>query len=203
MKRALGMVFKYFLRGLLVVAPLALTLWILWEIFVLVDDLLPLPEYVARGVGFVIVVTLVIAVGVLTSNWLAARALELSERLFTRLPFVKLLYSSIKDLTGAFVGEKRRFDRPVLLAVGSELAVIGFVTSEDVGHLGLPGGVAVYVPQSYNFAGNLLVVPRERVRAIERPAGEVLAFVVSGGLTAARDPGRESKELQRESPPRR
>jgi uncharacterized membrane protein len=187
MKRAFRTVLKYFVRGLLVLAPIALTLWILWRIFLLVDNLIPLPDlpFVAPGVGFALVVALVTFIGLLTTNLLAAQAIELGQRLLGRLPFVKLLYASIKDLTEAFVGQKRLFDRPVLVAFPGDVQVVGFVTRADLAELGLAGRVAVYMPQSYNFAGNLLLVPGERVRPFDRPASEALAFVVSGGLTSA------------------
>jgi len=187
MKRALRSVLKYFVRGLLVLAPIALTFWILWRIFLLVDNLIPLPDlpYLGRGVGFTLVVTLVTAIGVLTTNLLAAQALGVGQRVLARLPFVKLLYTSIRDLTEAFVGEKKLFDRPVLVTFPGGVQVVGFVTREDLSELGLSERVAVYMPQSYNFAGNLLLVPRERLQPLARTASEALAFVVSGGLTSA------------------
>ena len=187
-RTALRFVVQSFLNGLLVLAPVAVTAWILVELFQTIDELLPLPETVAPGIGFALVVGIVIAVGILTSNFLAAQALELSDRLLARVPFVKLVYSSIKDLTEAFVGREKKFDRPVLLRLAEDLEVIGFVTREDLGELGLSQRVAVYVPQSYNFAANLLIVPRARVRALDKPPGEVLAFVVSGGLTSTGTP---------------
>ena len=176
-----------FLHGLLVLAPVSITLWILWKLFEVIDGLLPLPKTVTPGLGFALVVLIVMAVGVLTSNFLAGQALALADRLLARVPFVKLVYSSIKDLTEAFVGQKKRFDRPVLLSLGEGLDthVIGFVTRDDLSDLGFEDRVAVYVPQSYNFAGNLLIVPRKRVHPIDKPSGEVMALVVSGGLTSA------------------
>lgn len=191
MHRAPGTVLKYFLRGLLIVIPVVTTLWILWKVFDIVDRLLPLrelvPGYAVPGVGFVIIVLLVTLVGILTTNLLAAQALALADRIFARLPFVKLLYSSIKDVTEAFVSEKKKFDKPVLLSLGEGVgaSVIGFVTQEDLAEFGLRDRVAVYVPQSYNFAANLLLVPRSRVTAIDKPSSEVMAFVVSGGVTSA------------------
>jgi uncharacterized membrane protein len=184
MKSAFALFTKYFLRGLLVLAPIGITLWILWCVFVLVDQILPLPDTWARGIGFVLVVLLVCLVGVLASSYLATRLLTLSDRLFERLPLVKLLYHSIKDLTQAFVGGKKTFDRPVVVELANDVRVVGFVMRDDLRELGLERDVAVYVPQSYNFAANLLLVPRTRVRPIDRPASEVLAFVVSGGLTS-------------------
>jgi len=183
-RRALRFVVQSFLNGLLVLAPVGVTVWILVELFQAIDELLPLPETVAPGIGFALVVGIVIAVGILTSNFLAAQALQLSDRWLARVPFVKLVYTSIKDLTEAFVGRDKKFDRPVLLSLADGLEVIGFVTRDDLAELGLAERVAVYVPQSYNFAANLLIVPRARVTALDRPAGEVMAFVVSGGLTS-------------------
>lgn len=175
---------RYFLRGLLVTAPILLTAWIVWEIFRRVDRLLPLPDTYAPGIGFVLVVVLITLIGLVASNYLAAKALQTSERIFERLPFVKLLYTSIKDLTEAFVGEKKTFDRPVLLELVAGVQVIGFVTRDDLAELGLTERVAVYVPQSYNFAANLLLVPPSRLTPIDKPASEVMAFVVSGGVTS-------------------
>jgi uncharacterized membrane protein len=187
MKPALRSMLKYFVRGLLVLAPIALTLWILWRIFLLVDGLIPLPDlpYLGRGVGFVLVVALVTFIGLLTTNLLAAQAIQFGQQLLGRLPFVKLLYNSIKDLTEAFVGKKKLFDQPVLVTFPGDVQVVGFVTRADLSELGLEDRVAVYMPQSYNFAGNLLLVPRTRVQPFRRPASEALAFVVSGGLTSA------------------
>lgn len=187
MRSAFRSLLKYFVRGLVVLAPIALTLWILWQIFELVDGLIPLPDlpYFAPGVGFCLVVAIVTFIGLLTTNLLAAQALELGQRVLSRLPFVKLLYTSIKDLTVAFVGEKKLFDQPVLVGFPGGVQVVGFVTRADLSELGLTDRVAVYVPQSYNFAGNLLLVPRERLQPLARTASEALAFVVSGGLTSA------------------
>lgn len=185
-RTALRLLMQSFWNGLLVLAPVAATAWVLWQLFRLVDGLLPLPQTVAPGVGFALVVLIVMAVGALASNFLAAQALALSEHMLSRVPFVKLVYTSIKDLTEAFVGKHKRFDRPVLLSLGDGLdaQVVGFVTREDLSDLGIAERVAVYVPQSYNFAANLVIVPRARVRPIDRPASEVMAFVVSGGLTS-------------------
>jgi len=182
----------YFLRGLLVVVPAALTIWILWVVFVRVDQLIPLPEgrgwiLPKRGTGFLVLIGGVTLIGLLTSNILTRWIFGRVERLFTRVPVVKLLYTSIKDLIEAFVSEKKRFDRPVMLRLGdeAEVEVIGFVTRDSLEEFGEADKVAVYVPQSYNFAANLILVPRDRVRAIDLPAADVMAFVVSGGVSGA------------------
>ena len=97
-----------------------------------------------------------------------------------------MIYTSIKDLIGAFVGEKKGFNKPVLVTLlpGSNIQVIGFVTQENLDNLGLIDKVAVYLPQSYNFAGNLIVAPKEQVIPINAERGSVMAFIVSGGITA-------------------
>jgi len=180
---------KHFLRGLLVTAPVALTLFIVWTIFRTIDGWLAIP---IPGAGFVITIAGITLIGWIASNIAAKQALAMFEELMKKLPFVRLLYSSSKDLLGAFVGEKRRFDAPVLVALQPDGAVkaLGFVTSESMEDFGLADHVAVYLPESYNFAGNLFVVPRSRVTRIDRESAEVMAFIVSGGIS-----------LQHELPP--
>jgi uncharacterized membrane protein len=110
--------------------------------------------------------------------------LAIFEDVLKRLPFVRLLYSSSKDLLSAFVGEKRRFDMPVVVSLYGDAGpkAIGFVTKESLAEFGLADHVAVYLPESYNFAGNLFVVPRSRVTPIDAESADVMAFVVSGGV---------------------
>ena len=105
-----------------------------------------------------------------------------------RLPLVRLLYVSTKDLLNAFVGEKRRFDKPVMVTLfpGAGAKALGFVTQESLERFGLSGHVAVYFPQSYNFAGNLVVYPTDQVTPIAADSAEVMAFVISGGVSNLR-----------------
>jgi uncharacterized membrane protein len=173
---------NYFLRGVVFVAPIALTAYVCARLFVTIDGWLGLP---VPGAGFVVTFALITLVGFLASNFLARRAIVLMESVLTRLPFVRLLYTSTKDLLNAFVGEKRRFDKPVLVTVlpGASARAIGFVTQESLDHLGMAGQVAVYFPQSYNVAGNLLIFPREQVTRLDAESSAVMAFIVSGGVT--------------------
>ena len=173
---------NYFLRGLIVTAPVALTLYISWVVFVTVDSWLPLP---VPGLGFVITLALITLIGFLASNLLTRGFVNLVEAVMARLPFVRLLYTSTKDLLNAFVGEKRRFDKPVLVHLfpGGSVRALGFVTQETLERLGAPGDVAVYFPQSYNFAGQVLIVPRAAVTPVVAPSAEVMTFIVSGGVS--------------------
>ncbi|HSC32956.1 MAG TPA: DUF502 domain-containing protein [Gemmatimonadaceae bacterium] len=180
---------NYFIRGLVVTAPLALTLYVCWYVFHWVDQWLGLS---IPGAGFVITVALITLIGVLASSLVARGAVSAMDRALQRLPFVRLVYGSTRDFLNAFVGEKRRFNKPVLLAIapGDQVHMLGFVTAESVDVLGLTGYVAVYLPQSYGFSGNLLIVPSTRVRPLAADSADVLAFIVSGGVSGSLKSGQ-------------
>jgi uncharacterized membrane protein len=173
---------NYFLRGLVVVVPLALTVYVCIVIFTTIDSWLGLP---IRGVGFLLALMLITLIGALASSLVTRSLLGAVDRLFERLPFVRLLYSSAKDMLNAFVGEKRRFDKPVLVAISNDRAVkvLAFLTSDSLASLGVADHVTVYMPQSYGFAGHIIVVPSDRVQRIDADAAEVMAFIISGGVT--------------------
>jgi len=173
---------NYFLRGLVLVAPLAITIYVCWIVFVRIDGWLGLT---VPGLGFVITIALITLIGFLGSSLLTRGLVAIFDQTLGRLPFVRLLYTSTKDLLNAFVGEKRRFDKPVLVRVSSEseARLVGFVTQESLDRLGLPGYSAVYFPQSYNFAGNLVVFPSSQLQPLDAASADVMAFIVSGGVT--------------------
>jgi uncharacterized membrane protein len=173
---------RYFVRGCLALAPLALTAYIVYLILQFADRLLP---FGIPGLGIVVAVLIITLVGFLTSNVIGRGALELAERVLTRVPLVKLIYASLKDLIGAFVGDRKSFNKPVSVALVPDHSVrtLGFVTRDALASLNLPNHVAVYLPQSYNFAGNLIIVPRERVQALEVSSAELMTFIVSGGVS--------------------
>jgi uncharacterized membrane protein len=172
---------RYFIRGCLVSVPLALTAWIVYITLRFVDQLLP---FGIPGVGFVVTLSLVTLVGLLTSNVVGKRVFQVTDRMLSGMPLVKLLYTSIKDLIRAFVGDHKSFDQPAAVALFPGGArMLGFVTRDGLHMLGLPDFVAVYFPQSYNFAGQLTVVPREQVELLDAPSSEVMTFIVSGGIS--------------------
>ena len=135
--------------------------------------------------GLLLTVVLVTLVGVLTSNVLGRSIFDATDRALKRLPLVKLIYSSIKDLINAFMGDKKSFNRPVAVTVNpdSGMKALGFVTRDGLHVLGMPGHVAVYFPQSYNFAGYLALIPREAVEALEVNSAELMTFIISGGVS--------------------
>ena len=171
---------RYFLRGCLVTAPLGITIYIVWMILSTIDRLLPFP---VPGLGLLATVALITIIGLFTSNVVGRSVLDITEGLLQRLPLVKLVYSSIKDLVSAFVGDKRRFDAPVAVRLPGDAKVLGFVTRDGLARIGMPDYVAVYFPQSYNFAGFLMLVPRAQVEPLDLPSADVMTFIVSGGLS--------------------
>ncbi|MGA7615443.1 MAG: DUF502 domain-containing protein [Thermoanaerobaculia bacterium] len=178
----MNLIAKYFFRGVVIVVPIVITGYVFYLAFVTVDRLIPFPF---PGVGFLVTIAVVLAVGAAASNFIGRRLLALPDRLFKRAPIVKIVYSSVRDLIEAFVGDQKRFDRPVLVQLSDvvDAKVVGFVTRQDLEFLRIEGHVAVYLPQSYNFAGNLLVVPTERISPIDAESSRVMAFVVSGGVS--------------------
>jgi len=173
----------YFFRGLILLAPIGVTLWITWWLFKTIDGLLGLS---IPGAGFVATILLITLVGFLGSNLLTRGAMSIFDRILSKLPFVNLVYGSTRDLIKAFVGEERRFNKPVLVQLfpGGHPNVLGFVTQESLTNVGRDGLVAVYVPQSYNFAGQVYLFPANVVQRLDAPSAAVMAFIVSGGVTA-------------------
>lgn len=178
LKRLVG----YFVRGCLVSAPLGLTVYILYTILHAIDQLLPIG---IPGVGLLLTLALVTIVGMLTSNVIGRSVVESTDRALKRLPLVKLIYTSIKDLINAFVGDKKSFNRPVAVTLNPStgLKALGFITRDGLHALDMPLHVAVYFPQSYNFAGYLAVVPREQVEALDVNSAELMTFIISGGVS--------------------
>ena len=171
-----------FFRGLIVLAPAVITVWVFWQVFRIVDEWMGLE---IPGAGFAIPLVLITLFGFLTSSVLARWFVALMDNTFNRVPIVRLVYSSTKDLLDAFVGEKRRFDRPVVVqtsADGVEKA-FGFVTTEAMSRFGLDDHVTVYLPFSYTFTGVIRIYPTRNVRPLDTDSAELMAFVVSGGVT--------------------
>lgn len=171
-----------FFEGLLILVPVVVTVYVAFLVFKTIDGWLNIP---VPGVGFLVTLGLITLTGRFASNVFVQKSFDSLERLLVRAPFVKLLYTSIKDLIAAFMGEKKRFDQPVMVTLtpGGHAEAIGFVTRSSMEFLGLLDHVAVYFPQSYNFAGHLLVFPKDQVRPLEADSSEIMAFLVSGGVS--------------------
>lgn len=175
-------IFYFFLKGLLILVPLAFTIYLILVTLSWVDNLIPasLP-----GLGFLLVMSIIVLVGYLASSFITQPIFDYLEELITKAPLVGIIYSSIKDLLAAFVGDQKKFNQPILVEMeaGSQLYKVGFMTQQDMEVMGLPGMVSVYLPHSYNFSGNLYLVPRDRVTLLDLPAADVMKFAVSGGVS--------------------
>jgi uncharacterized membrane protein len=191
---------KYFGNGLLFLVPIGVTVYVVYWVFTSIDHgvsrvLGDEEGKLATGLGVLITLVVITGVGVLTRLFITRPLLQLIEKLFGRLPLIKLLYSSIKDLIGAFVGDKKKFDQPALvsLSVGGA-KTLGFITRKSLDFWDMPDDVAVYLPQSYNFAGNMLIVPQSQVTLLDADSSEVMAFLVSGGVSGPKPTVKDNKE---------
>ena len=169
---------RYLAQGTLVAVPIAITVYVVVACVTFIDGLL---GFDVPGLGLVVTLGLLVALGFVTGSVLGNRLVGLAERWLGRLPLVKILYQALKELVGAFVGDKKGFDKPVRVELGAVVA-FGFVTREALPLAGLSGHVAVYFPQSYNVAGNVVAVPAANVSALDVKSSELMSFIVSGGI---------------------
>jgi len=181
MKFTYNRVLSYFFRGLLVLTPLAVTCYVIYSIFFFLDGLIPVPF---PGIGILMVVGLITFVGYLASLFFAKPVFEWFERGLFKIPLVNLLYTSIKDLMSAFVGDKKKFSSPVIVQISETVSRLGFLTQEDLSIIGKPDLVAVYFPHSYNVSGNVFLVKRELGTPLKGvKSSDVMKFMVSGGVS--------------------
>jgi uncharacterized membrane protein len=189
--------FRYFLQGVIILAPIGITAYVLWWLFNKIDGILE-PYIRIPGVGFVIIIVFVVLVGWVSSHFLMGSFINFFDTWMERTPGVKFIYSSTKDFFEAFAGEKRKFKKAVLASVFSEdVWIVGFLTDEEMQKFEMGADkVAVYVPQAYNFAGQLYILPRNKVRKIDLiTAGEAMKYAVTGGVV---DLDAERKEETKE-----
>jgi uncharacterized membrane protein len=180
---------RFFLRGLLILAPAALTVYLVLAVVHWLDTTFDIG---IPGVGILVMIVAVAAVGWVGSAVVVRPLFAFAERTINRLPLVGIVYTSLRDLFDAFVGDNQKFNQPVIVQVteGSTAFRIGFITQATLGALGLPDMAAVYFPDSYNFSGELLLVPREFVKPLHVPSAEVMKFIVSGGVAGVSKPGK-------------
>ena len=182
-RKLINRTITYFGRGLLAVAPLGLTFWIIYGIFEWVDGFNPID---IPGIGVLIMIGIILGAGFLVSTVIPQSFATLLEGSIKHLPLVSLMYFSLKDLISAFVGDRKKFNQPVLVLVNrqSDLRKLGFITQTDLSHLQIEGMVAVYLPHSYAFSGEFFIVPTENVTLLNVPSADVMKMIVSGGVSA-------------------
>jgi uncharacterized membrane protein len=193
MNRVATVLFRYFAKGLLVVVPIGAAIFLIYWGVATVDKALNLSDLLVDksgkhmyipGLGILNVIVVIMIAGVLVTNVITDPIKRWFKRWFNRLPIFAFLYSSIKDLTEAFVGEEKKFNEPVLVEVNEfGLKKIGFLVQKDLAVLNLPGEVAVYFPYSYSFAGQVVIINASKVKPIDKSAADIMKFVISGGVS--------------------
>lgn len=183
---------SYFFQGLLVTVPLAILGYVIYGLFVFLDELIP---FEIPGLGLLSLLVSITVLGYLASTIVAQPFRWWFEELLKRIPLLKTLYTTVSDFISALVGTKKRFDKPVMVKVSSAgLHKLGFITHRDLSILGIDDGmVAVYFPHSYNFSGNLFIVPNENIIPLDKSSAEIMKFIVSGGVA---DLDGENEEQQ-------
>ncbi|MEO5890667.1 MAG: DUF502 domain-containing protein [Ferruginibacter sp.] len=195
---------QFFLQGLLILAPIAITFWAITTFFIFVDGILPnllhgiMPKLMTdadgnikriTGLGFVVVILLILFVGYVSSNYVFSKVVDAFTKLLEKTPGIKFIYSTLKDFFEAFAGEKKKFTQNVLANVDdNDVWRVGFITQDNMDEFGFPDYVAVYIPMAYSVAGNVYIIPRQRIKPITNiSAAQTMKFAVSGGVTDVED----------------
>lgn len=186
---------QYFLQGLLILAPVTITMYSIFWVVTSIDSWIPLFTYTDSngkvqvqnyGIGFIVIIAALIIIGYFSSFFITGRVVSFVDKLLERTPGIKHVYSTTRDFFEAFAGDKKKFTHNVLANVDdNDVWRVGFVTQEDMDEFGLKDYVAVYVPMAYSVAGNVYIIPRSRVRSITNiSASQTMKFAVSGGVTS-------------------
>jgi len=198
MKRIASALLNYFVKGIIVVLPVGLAVYLIYWAVSSIDNALNLSDVFIEngqgkplhipGLGILNVLVVIMLAGVLVTNVITDPIRTWFNRWINRLPFFNFLYSSIKDLTEAFVGDEKKFNEAVIVEVNEfGLKKIGFLVQKDLAKLGLPGEVAVYFPYSYSFAGQVVIIASDKVKPIDRNSADMMKFVISGGVSGLDD----------------
>lgn len=180
---------NYFFRGLIFVFPVGATIYILlvsisWANSTFNNLLYQLFGIDIPGLGILVVVAAITLTGIFVSLAFTRPIVRFFDRAISKMPLVKIIYTSLKELTEAFVGEKRKFNKPVLVEIhGPDIYKLGFITQNNLEELGHDELVAVYCPHSYNFSGNLFLVHRSKIEALPHNAADTMKYIVSAGVT--------------------
>ncbi len=180
MNKFVKLILNYFFKGVLILVPLLFSAYVIYSVIKNVDGIVDLG---IPGAGILIVLVGLTLVGALVTSFITEPIFNYFDRLLNRVPLFKLMYSSIRDLLEAFVGEEKKFNEPVTVEMQNGFKQIGFLTQKNLSAIGLNDDVAVYFPFSYSFAGKVLLVPRNKVAALDMKPADAMKFVVSGGVS--------------------
>jgi uncharacterized membrane protein len=181
---------NYLLQGILYIAPLSITLYIIYAVFTVIDELLQklllqFVDFRIPGLGVLTLFLFLILIGFLGNTIIAQPLRRILKEAINRIPLLSFIFSAFNNLFSAFVGKDKKFNQPVLVKVNltTDLEKLGFITEENLDFLNEKDKVAVYFPHSYNFSGELFIVPKSNIRLLDLPSGEAMKFIVSAGLT--------------------
>jgi uncharacterized membrane protein len=186
---------KNFLNGVLTIVPIILAIYVFYKVFSFFDGLLGkylkpyLQDSYIPGIGILCTMILITFLGWLSTQYISGRIIKLIDRLLESLPFIKTVYSVIKDTVASFVGEKRSFSKVVLVEFpNTGMKCIGFITSEEIETFlnPLKDHVAVYIPQTFQVAGITFLIPKEQIQVLDIKPEDAMKFVLSGGMTATK-----------------
>ena len=191
----------YFITGLLVITPIGLTIFLIWNLFVFIDGILG--EYVSfilvrffgfesriepvRGIGFVAILILILFTGMLTSNYFGRKLIQLGEWILNSIPFVNKIYNAIQQISKVFISEKREvFKKAVLIEYPRKgIYSIGFVTRDTGGEVKEKideDGVSIFLPSTPNpTTGFVLFVPKKDLIELDMSIEESLKLIISFG----------------------
>jgi len=185
---------RLFFKGLATIIPIALTLIIcLWLAGIaergfgaMMKWIIPESWYIT-GMGLVIGIIAVMAIGLLSQVYLFRKLIDLGEAILDRMPVVKSVFRATKDFVDYFSSDTdKRFNQVVMVRHPDlRLSMMGFVTREDFSDLpfGKDGEVAVYLPLSYQVAGYTIFVPREWCEPIDMPFEDAVRLILTAAMT--------------------
>jgi len=199
---------RYFLVGLVVIAPVGVTIWILQWLFLRLDAILGVPLRAALGfpipgLGLVLLALSVIVVGWLAHLAAGRQLLRWWNAALSRFPLVGRLYSAVSQIIQTVLGSRRTlFIRTVLIPYPTEdLWAVAFVTREnppEMEHILGEPCVNVFVPTTPNpTSGFMLIVPKSKTRDVDTTVEEAMKLVISAGSVQARltRPGLDVESL--------
>lgn len=181
---------QMFLKGLIAVLPVSITFYVLMWFISKIDSIgkiLP-QSFQFPGLGILLGLLVVLAVGFLLNNFLAGQAFLLLEEQLLRIPFVKTIYGPLKDLMGLFNKNSEKEVKKVVLVdlYEGRAQMLGLVTRDDFTDIAeakiAPGKVAVYIPASYLIGGMTLIVPKSSVHEIDMPVDKAMKLAITGWI---------------------
>jgi uncharacterized membrane protein len=188
---------RTFLTGLAAILPIAITLALLWWLGTTAESLLGgllqrvLPSFLYfPGLGLIMGLGLIFAIGVLLRAYVVQGLFAWLEGWVQRIPVVKTIYGTVRDVMNLFSGDlERQFGEAVLVTLpGTEYRLIGFITREDFeglpDNLGTEDTIAVYLPMSYQIGGYTLMMARTQVERLQLSLEDAMRYTLTAGVSA-------------------